>query len=52
VRKDKIWVVYPVGCEIDSGETALANLVLADEVAYSNLDDWGLTTAVTCRGAV
>ena len=38
--------------EIDSSETALANLILADEVAHSDLDDWGLATAVSCRGAV
>jgi len=38
--------------EIDSSKTALANLILADEVTNRDLDDWGLTTAVTCGGAM
>jgi hypothetical protein len=28
--------------EVDSSETALANLILADEIANSDLDDWAV----------
>jgi hypothetical protein len=38
--------------EVDSSKTALANLILADEVADSDLDGCGLTATVACRGAL
>lgn len=38
--------------EIDSSKTALANLILADEVTNRDLDHLGLATTMSCGGAM